>query len=107
MLALLVGELRSVDLAEDALQDAFAAAARQWPADGVPDRPVGWLLRVARRRAVDRVRREATLTRYLPLLVTDETVAGPEPDDEDLLGDDRLRLIYTCCHPALAVEAQV
>ena len=72
----------------------------------MPDKPAGWLVAVARRRAVDRQRREATLTRHLPLLVTDETVAGPEPD-EDAIGDDRLRLIFTCCHPALAVDAQV
>nr|WP_308016538.1 sigma-70 family RNA polymerase sigma factor [Jidongwangia harbinensis] len=107
LLALLVGELRSVDLAEDAVQDAFADAARQWPADGAPDRPMAWLVSVARRRAVDRQRREATLTRYLPLLLMDESVAGPDLEDEDVIGDDRLRLIFTCCHPALAVEAQV
>jgi RNA polymerase sigma factor (sigma-70 family) len=103
--ALLAGELRSIDQAEDAAQEAFAAAARQWPVDGVPDRPMGWLVAVARRRAVDRQRREATLHRYLPLLVTDDTVPGPEPADE--IADDRLRLIFTCCHPALAAEAQV
>jgi RNA polymerase sigma-70 factor (ECF subfamily) len=105
--ALLVGELRSVDLAEDAAQEAFAAAARQWPVDGVPDRPMGWLVAVARRRAVDRQRRETTLHRYLPLLAGDDTVPGPEPADDDGIGDDRLRLIFTCCHPALATEAQV
>ncbi len=102
-----MGELRSVDLAEDAVQDAFAAATRQWPVEGVPERPMGWLVAVARRRAVDRQRREATLTRYLPLLVMDDAVPGPEPGDDDVIGDDRLRMIFTCCHPALAVDTQV
>ncbi|MCO8275888.1 hypothetical protein M1L60_35450 [Actinoplanes sp. TRM 88003] len=72
MLATLVAELRSFDLAEDALQDAFAAATRQWPGEGVPRRPAAWLLSVARRRAIDRRRRDQTLLRYLPLLITPE-----------------------------------
>jgi len=72
----------------------------------VPERPAGWLAAVARRRAVDRRRREATLNRYLPLLITDEVQAGPEPDD-DPIGDDQLRLIFTCCHPALGLEGQI
>lgn len=111
LLALLARELRSLDLAEDALQEAQLAAARQWPGEGVPANPGGWLLTVARRRARDRLRRDATLARKLPLLVPDAEDAEP-PDaegDEDVttIADERLRLVFTACHPALARPAQV
>lgn len=99
LLATLVAELRSFDLAEEALQDAFAAATHQWPAEGVPQRPAAWLLAVARRRAVDRRRREETLTRYLPLLITSP--------GEPVHRDDSLALLFACCHPALGSEARV
>jgi RNA polymerase sigma-70 factor, ECF subfamily len=99
LLATLVAELRSFDLAEEVLQDAFAAAARQWPGEGVPQRPAAWLLAVARRRAVDRRRREETLTRYLPLLITSP--------GEPVHRDDSLALLFACCHPALGSEARV
>ena len=95
---------RDLDLAEECTQEAYEQALRVWPESGVPDRPGAWLTRVARNRAVDVLRRETGLRRRLPLLVPDEAVPGPE---DGLAGDDRLRLIFTCCHPALAPEAQV
>ncbi|WP_214404637.1 RNA polymerase sigma factor, partial [Pseudonocardia lacus] len=91
-------------------QDAYATAVATWPRDGVPDRPDAWLLAVARRRAVDRFRREATLARKLRLLVGPDVVPGPEEGgggDVDAVPDERLRLLFTCCHPALSVEAGV
>ncbi|MDY7087114.1 MAG: DUF6596 domain-containing protein [Actinomycetota bacterium] len=100
LLATLVAELRSFDLAEEALQDAFAAATAQWPGEGVPRRPAAWLLAVARRRAADRRRREETLTRYLPLLITEEPRTPGAADDS-------LGLLFACCHPALGRESRV
>jgi RNA polymerase sigma-70 factor (ECF subfamily) len=91
-----------LDLAEECVQDAYARALTAW-ADGIPARPGAWLTTVARRRALDLLRRDATLRRALPLLVEEE----PQPADTDGFPDDRLRLIFTCCHPALAPEAQV
>ncbi|MGI5289732.1 RNA polymerase sigma factor [Nonomuraea polychroma] len=96
LLALLTAELRDLDLAEEALQDAFAGAVSAWPP--VPDNPPAWLLTAARRRAMDRLRRAEVAARKLPLLIVEE---GPAPPD------DRLRLIFTCCHPALSMEARV
>jgi RNA polymerase sigma-70 factor (ECF subfamily) len=104
LLALLVTRLRRFDLAEDSLQDAFATAARVWPADGVPDRPAAWLFTAAHRRALDRVRREAADARRLPLLLTEP--AEVVEDDEDEIPDERLRLLFACCHPALKPEAR-
>jgi RNA polymerase sigma-70 factor (ECF subfamily) len=106
LLALLARQLRSLDLAEDALQDAYTTAAERWPRDGTPRNPAGWLLTVARRKALDRLRHEASVVRRLPLLVTDEAAYEPEPADS-AIPDERLRLIFMCCHPALAVEARV
>jgi RNA polymerase sigma factor (sigma-70 family) len=108
LLALLARELRSLDLAEEALQEAHVAALRQW-AGRAPANPAGWLLTVARRRARDRLRRDATLARKLPLLVPeDEAAEAPaEDDDVDAIPDERLRLVFTVCHPALAVEARL
>ena len=97
-------------LAEDAVQDALVAAADDWPRRGVPDRPGAWLTRVAWRKALDRVRRERALQARLPMLAEDSAVN----DDDELididassLEDDRLRLLFTCCHPALALEARI
>ncbi|MFL6128513.1 MAG: RNA polymerase sigma factor [Mycobacteriales bacterium] len=113
LLALLTRLLGSLDAAEESLQDAYATALTAWERDGVPDRPEAWLLTTARHRARDRFRREATLARKLPLLVVPEAEAGPEAaveaggEDMSTIPDERLRLLFTCCHPALAVEARV
>jgi RNA polymerase sigma factor (sigma-70 family) len=96
-----------LDTAEECVQDAYARALGSWPSSGIPDRPGAWLTTVARRTAVDRLRRRSTESRKLPLLVQDAGTAAPgEPEVPDL-ADDRLRLIFTCCHPALATGAQV
>ena len=101
VLATLIGVLGDVDLAEDALQEAFAAALEQWPRRGSPDNPAGWLLTVARNRAIDRIRRERTLAHKLQLL-------EQLPEEEDtVVKDERLELMFACCHPALSAEAQV
>jgi RNA polymerase sigma-70 factor (ECF subfamily) len=94
---------RDLDLAEECTQDAYAQALTTWPRTGIPDRPGAWLTAVARNRALDVLRRESVLRRALPLLVSDDAVPGPE----DALDDDRLRLVFTCCHPALSRDAQV
>jgi RNA polymerase sigma-70 factor (ECF subfamily) len=106
LLALLARELRSLDLAEEALQEAHLEALRRWT-DGTPANPAGWLLTVARRRARDRLRRDATLARKLPLLVPDATEPADEDDDVTTIADERLRLFFTACHPALGRPAQV
>ncbi|MFL5845499.1 MAG: RNA polymerase sigma factor [Solirubrobacteraceae bacterium] len=106
MLANLVGFLGDVDLAEEATQEAFAIAARRWPRDGEPDNPVAWLTTTARNRAIDRIRRERTLAEKTRLLEV-PIAACDEPMDETAIPDERLELLFTCCHPALAVEAQV
>jgi RNA polymerase sigma-70 factor (ECF subfamily) len=95
------------DLAEECTQDAFTRALERWPRDGVPDNPGAWLTTTARNRALDRLRRAqsgATKVREAAILMPDEP---PVPIDDSGVGDDRLRLIFTCCHPALSVEAQV
>ena len=98
------------ELAEDALQDAFAVAVAAWPRDGVPANPGAWLTVAARRKAIDRLRRERTLAdrvATLEHLMELDRQESPSPDEEDAIVDDRLRLIFTCCHPALAPEARV
>ncbi|MFI5842643.1 RNA polymerase sigma factor [Catenuloplanes sp. NPDC051500] len=107
MLATLVGVLGDFDLAEDAAQEAFAIAAGRWPRDGVPDNPRAWLIRTARNRAVDRLRRDQGLTARLGLLAAQLPVVVPEEVEVARFPDERLELIFTCCHPALAIEAQV
>ncbi|MBV9792612.1 MAG: RNA polymerase sigma factor [Actinobacteria bacterium] len=92
-----------LDLAEECTQDAYEQALRSWPEQGVPAKPGAWLTTTARNRAVDRLRRESVFRRAMPLLVTEPTTPGPEAG----LDDDRLRLIFTCCHPALARDAQI
>ena len=103
MLSATVRVTRDLDLAEECVQDAYAQALTQWQNDGVPSKPGAWLTTVARRRALDLVRREATGRRLLPLLIEPEG----EPDIADEFPDDRLRLIFICCHPALPPEAQI
>lgn len=126
---------RDIDLAEECVQDAYAKALSAWRSDGIPSRPAAWLTTVAKRTALDALRRRSTLDRKLPLLVDDEIAPGPEGGGiEDVEpeslgahhpygplgsgggaedrhgggpGDDRLRLVFTCCHPALASEARV
>ncbi|MFJ9786814.1 RNA polymerase sigma factor [Amycolatopsis sp. NPDC101161] len=98
------------DLAEECAQEAFALALRTWPRDGVPKRPGAWLTTAARNRATDRLRRDtvgAAKLREAALMHVPEHSSALEPDDDSGVTDDRLRLIFTCCHPALATEAQV
>jgi len=100
VLAALLARTRDFPLAEEAVHDAFAAAAEQWRDGAIPPNPRAWLVRVATNKLIDRVRRRA---RFPEVEMVDE----PAPDDDRDVGDDRLRLIFTCCHPALAPEAQV
>jgi RNA polymerase sigma-70 factor (ECF subfamily) len=105
VLAALISFLGDFDLAEEAAQEAFAIAAERWPRDGVPASPGAWLVTTARNRAVDRLRRERTLAAKTRLLEVPE--ATEDTVDATTFPDERLELIFTCCHPALAVEAQV
>jgi RNA polymerase sigma-70 factor, ECF subfamily len=102
--------VRDLDIAEECVQDAYVAALDTWSRRGVPDNPAAWLTTAARRKALDTLRRDRTLRAKLPLLVDPEPAPGPEPPgvgQDDVIADDRLRLVFTCCHPALAREAQV
>jgi RNA polymerase sigma-70 factor (ECF subfamily) len=107
--AALIRVLGDIDLAEDAVQDAFAVALRRWPGEGLPPNPGGWITTTARNRAIDRLRRESRGRELLAEL----GLLSPRDDEVDTTGqegpvdDDRLRLIFTCCHPALSGEAQV
>src|SRR5262245_55266688 len=105
VLASLVGYLGDFDKAEEAAQEAFAIAAERWPASGVPANPGAWLVTTARNRAIDRIRRERTLAEKIHLL----PVPGATMDefDDAVIKDERLELIFTCCHPALPLDGQV
>ncbi|TDD24801.1 sigma-70 family RNA polymerase sigma factor [Nonomuraea diastatica] len=105
MLASLVGFLGDFDRAEEAAQEAFAIAAQRWRTSGAPDNPGAWLVTTARNRAIDRIRRERTLADKLHLLPAPE--ATVDEFDDTLIKDERLELIFTCCHPALPLEGQV
>jgi len=121
VLAGLIRVVRSFDLAEDALQDALATALERWPREGVPASPAAWITTTARRKAIDRLRRDATAAQskaaLAALAALEEQGAAPDDDaagdaaradaDGGAVDDDRLRLIFTCCHPALSLEAQV
>ncbi len=106
-LAILTGVLRDLDLAEDALQEAFATAAARWPEDGEPSNPAAWILTTARNRAIDRIRRDRTLERKTELLARAAQLPEDEEEDVSTIPDERLSLMFTCCHPALALDAQV
>ncbi|WP_165977087.1 RNA polymerase sigma factor [Nonomuraea diastatica] len=105
VLASLVGFLGDFDRAEEAAQEAFAIAAQRWRTSGAPDNPGAWLVTTARNRAIDRIRRERTLADKLHLLPAPE--ATVDEFDDTLIKDERLELIFTCCHPALPLEGQV
>jgi RNA polymerase sigma-70 factor (ECF subfamily) len=115
ILATLIRQVGDFGLAEDALQDAFAAAVATWPRDGVPVSPGAWITTTARRKAIDRLRRERGLAdriERLAALAARETATAVDEEDDDVrddetIGDDRLRLLFTCCHPALALDARV
>lgn len=109
VLATLIGVVGDFDLAEDALQDALVAALERWPVDGLPVNPGGWLTTTARRKAIDRARRNVAYAQKqaeLQIEALREQSAFPERDD-DHIPDERLKLLFTCCHPALALEARV
>ena len=111
VLATLVGILGDIELAEDAAAEAFAIAAERWPRDGEPANPTGWLVTTARNRAIDQLRRRRALADKTKLLARDIETGPPQAeagmDDGATIRDERLELIFTCCHPALALEAQV
>jgi len=107
--AVLVRLCGDIDLAEEAVQDAFAAAVQRWPESGLPPSPVGWIIATAKNRAIDRMRREGSRgERHAQAVLLHGLDSSVESDEEDTtVGDDRLRLIFTCCHPALATSVQV
>jgi RNA polymerase sigma-70 factor (ECF subfamily) len=107
--AALISYFGDFDLAEDAAAEAFAIATQRWQekAGGMPDNPVGWLVTTARNRAIDRLRRDRVLAGKLRMLATTETTHWEDNVDDTTIPDERLELIFTCCHPALATEAQV
>jgi RNA polymerase sigma-70 factor (ECF subfamily) len=114
VLAATVRVARDLDLAEECVQEAYAAALVTWPREGIPTRPTAWITTIARRRAIDAVRRQAVLRSKFPLLVEPEEMVGemvgevPEPlEPSGSIPDERLRLIFLCCHPALAQKAQL
>ncbi|MEZ0071676.1 RNA polymerase sigma factor [Planotetraspora sp. GP83] len=106
--AVLVRVFGDIDVAEDAVQDAFATAVQRWPVDGVPPSPAGWIITTARNRAIDRLRRESTRAdRHAEALLLRASDDAPDPGQEGPVRDDRLRLIFICCHPALAPATRV
>jgi RNA polymerase sigma-70 factor, ECF subfamily len=112
VLAALIGFLGDFDLAEEAAQEAFAIAAERWPREGTPANPGAWLVSTARNRAIDRIRRERTLDAKTKLLDVPRVTDAPHSAEEEAMDgeavpDERLELIFTCCHPALATDAQV
>ena len=110
VLASVSKQVRDIDLAEEAIQDAFIEALRVWPERGVPDNPPGWITTVARRRAIDRIRRQRNLARKQEILAGLERIESERPDPEMIdtpISDDRLQMVFACCHPSLSVERQV
>lgn len=109
IVAILIRLVGDFDLAEDAAQEAFTAAVNQWENSGIPNLPRAWIIRTARYKAIDRLRRRTKLTEKLEQYATSGLIPSSEEPtyDSDEISDDRLRLIFTCCHPALAIETQV
>ncbi|OUL21115.1 RNA polymerase subunit sigma-24 [Nostoc sp. RF31YmG] len=109
IVAILIRLVGDFDVAEEAVQEAFIAAVKQWQSSGVPDLPRAWLIKTARYKAIDRLRRRTRLTEKLEWYAASGLIPTQEEPtyDTDEIPDDRLRLIFTCCHPALAIEAQV
>ncbi|MCA9924303.1 MAG: hypothetical protein KC421_18125, partial [Anaerolineales bacterium] len=109
VLAALISTLGDFDLAEDVFQDALIIALEKWPRDGVPRNPGAWITTTARNRAIDRLRRHKTFTEKQPILAQLAQAAQVDPlaVEMDSIPDERLKLIFTCCHPALNREAQV
>jgi len=109
IVATLIGPVGDFDLAEECAQEAFAAAVDQWPVSGVPEFPRAWIVQTARHKAIDRIRRKARFEEKVESYATSGLIRTLEEPDYDTseIPDDRLRLIFTCCHPALALEAQV
>jgi RNA polymerase sigma-70 factor (ECF subfamily) len=108
VVASLSRQLRDIDLAEEAIQDAFAEALRSWPESGIPINPGGWIAAVSRRRAIDRIRRERIYARKKDLLASLEKVAAERPPMfGPSIPDDRLQMIFACCHPSLDTDKQV
>ena len=108
--AVLVRVFGDIDIAEEAVQDAFTAAVQRWPSGGLPPSPAGWIITTARNKAIDRLRREASRAdrhAAAALLHARDEPTGDGPAEVSGVQDDRLRLIFTCCHPALATDAQV
>ena len=105
--AVLVRVFRDITIAEEAVQDAFTTAVQRWPSTGLPPSPAGWIITTARNRAIDRLRREASRDDRHAQAALLHAGSDPWKDEEDVVDDDRLRLIFTCCHPALAPSAQV
>lgn len=106
----LATRFRDIDLAEEGIQDALVEALRTWPVKGIPDNPPGWISAVATRRGIDRLRRQATLTRRTAILagLEREDLSNPaDQSDRGDLGDDRLEMLFACCHPSLAIDKQV
>src|SRR5688572_9969060 len=109
IVATLIRFFGDFDMAEEAAQEAFAAAVEQWPLSGIPEFPRAWIIQTARHKAIDRIRRRTRFAEKLETYVESGLIRTmEEPDyDTDEIPDDRLRLIFTCCHPALTLEAQV
>ena len=105
--AVLVRDFRDISVAEEAVQDAFTAAVQRWPSTGLPPSPAGWIITTARNRAIDRLRREASRDGRHAQAALLHAATDPGETAEDVVDDERLRLIFTCCHPALAPNAQV
>src|SRR5437773_5094912 len=109
ILASLISSVKDFELAEDALQEALLVALERWPVDGIPRNPSAWITTAARHKAIDRLRRDSTLARKQMLLqaLVEEEQRGEEDMEDASIPDERLKLMFTCCHPALALDAQV